>query len=131
VASEVENLEVLGRVSDDALSTYYASADAFLFTSKNGEAFPTLTMIESYASGTPVIASKLSEDPLGIQHGEDSIFVPPGDPEELTKSIQNMANNPSRLSSMGACGRETAEEYFSLRSRIDRLEACYRSLSSR
>ncbi|RDZ63868.1 hypothetical protein C5B90_12205 [Haloferax sp. Atlit-12N] len=131
VASEVHNLEVLGRVSDDALSSYYASADAFLFTSKSGEAFPTLTMIESYASGTPVVASELSENPLGIQDGKDSIFIPPGNPEELTKSIQKMASNPSRLASMGDCARETAEEYFSLRSRIDRLEDCYRSLSSR
>jgi glycosyltransferase involved in cell wall biosynthesis len=131
VAEEVENMEVLGRVDDDTLTRYYASSDAFIFTSKSGEAFPTLTMIESYASGTPVIASELSENPLGIEDGKDSILISPGESGELAKSIQSLANNPDRLPLMSDNARETAEKHFSLRSRIDRLESCYRSLSSR
>jgi glycosyltransferase involved in cell wall biosynthesis len=123
-----ESIEVIGKLSDEELAIHYAAADAFLFTSKGGEAFPTLTMIESYASGTPVIASKLAEDPIGVQNGVNSILVEPGNAKQLEKAIIELASNEKQLSNMSTQARKTAEEYFSIEDRIDQIESCYRSL---
>jgi glycosyltransferase involved in cell wall biosynthesis len=122
------NVEVLGKLSDDELAECYATADAFVFTSKSGEAFPTLTMIEAYASGTPVIASELAPDPVGVRDGENTILVEPGRPDELAGAIGRLATEPELMAEMGAEARKTAEQVFAIERRIDRLESCYESL---
>lgn len=129
-AKESSNMEVLGELSDEALAGYYAAADCFVFTSKSGEAFPTLTIIEALASGTPVVASRLAPDPVGIEEGKNSILVEPGDPEELTEAIKELVTESDRLSKMGIQARQTAEEHFSIESRVDQLEAYYKSIVS-
>jgi glycosyltransferase involved in cell wall biosynthesis len=127
-AQSNRNMEVLGELSDDELAECYAAADAFLFTSKSGEAFPTLTMIEAYASGTPVVASELARDPVGVRDGKNTILVKPGSPEELAAAIRRLATEPELVAEMGAEARKTAERVFAIERRIDRLESCYESL---
>jgi glycosyltransferase involved in cell wall biosynthesis len=121
-------LEYVGRVSEEELPEFYATADGFLFTSRSGEAFPTLTMMEAYASGTPVVASDLVAEPMGVTDGTNSVLVEPGNPDELAHAIADLAANQEQLDRMGRSSRETAERRFSIEDRIDRLETCYESL---
>ncbi len=127
-AQRVGNMDVLGRISDEELAEYYAAADVFLFTSKSGEAFPTLTMMEAYASGTPVIASKLSENTIGVENTTNSILTDPGNPKMLKEAIIELATAKNRLSQMSNNARESAEQYFSIESKIDKLETHYKSV---
>jgi len=131
VKAATRNIDILkyrGRISDEKLPRYYSAADGFIFTSKSGEAFPTLTMMEAYASGTPVISSKLTDDPVGIKDGENSVLVKPDDSDELAQAIAKLAEDRDQLQSMSKQARETAVRYFSLEDRIDRLEKCYSSM---
>ncbi|MFH5801164.1 glycosyltransferase family 4 protein [Haladaptatus sp. CMAA 1911] len=128
VASEHDNVEYLGSLSDKELKEYYSAADVFLFTSKSGEAFPTLTMIEAYASGTPVIASSLSKAPDGVEVGDNTILVSPNDENELIDALTTLAHNQTQLDRMSIEARTSAEQYFSIKSRIDRLESLYESV---
>ncbi|MFC4988878.1 glycosyltransferase family 4 protein [Saliphagus infecundisoli] len=128
-ANTLDCLEFYGKVTDSKLKRYYAAADGFLFTSKSGEAFPTLTIMEACASGTPVIASKLSEKAPGMTDGENCVLVEPGDADELVEGIVECANNPKKVAIMSQKARESAEQHFAIESRIDRLEECYRSVS--
>lgn len=129
-AKKVDNMETLGRVSDDELIGYYAASDAFLFTSKSGEAFPTLTMIEAYASGTPVIGSKIGKNSKIVKNGWNSILVEPDNSNQLTTAIKKLATDDRKLSEMRTRARNSAEQYLSINSRIDRLESHYESLVS-
>ena len=129
-AKKFECMETMGNLSDSELANCYAVADVFLFTSKSGEAFPTLTMIEALSSGTPVIASKLVENPIGIKEGENSTLFEPDNAKELGEAITELAKNSQHLSKMGKNARETAVNQFSIEDRIDRLESCYESLTS-
>lgn len=122
------NIEVLGKLSNNDLAECYASADAFLFTSKSGEAFPTLTMIESFSSGTPVIASRLSEDAVGVYENQNTVLYDPGDSNELARIIRRLAGDVNRLKKMGRVARMTAIEEFSIESKIDQLESVYHRL---
>jgi glycosyltransferase involved in cell wall biosynthesis len=130
IARGTGNVEIMGTLSDDELADCYAASDAFVFTSKSGEAFPTLTMIEALSSGTPVIASRLTENPIGIKEGKNSILFEPGNAEELKKAITELATDSQHLSKMGENARETAINEFSIEDRIDTLESCYVSLTS-
>lgn len=129
-AQIVSNMEVLGELSDDELAGCYAAADCFLFTSKGGEAFPTLTMIEAFASGTPVIASNLGNSLFGVNDGKNSILVEPGNSEELIEAIKKLVAEENRLAQMGRHARKTAERHFSIESKIDQLEMQYQSIIS-
>lgn len=126
-AARRSNLESLGRLSDDVLAGCYAAADAVLFTSKWGEAFPTLTMLEAYASGTPVVASRLASAPPGVDAGESTVFVDPGEVDDVVEAVAALATEPARLAEMGRDARAAAIRQFSIESRIDRLESAYRS----
>ena len=127
-AKDSQTLRYIGSLSEDELLKYYATADAFLFTSKSGEAFPTLTMMEAYASGTPVVTSNLVQEPIGVADGRNSILIEPDNSDELARAIVNLSADKQRLIQMGTEARETAERFFSIEDRIDRLENCYESL---
>ncbi|GCF15397.1 hypothetical protein Harman_33320 [Haloarcula mannanilytica] len=125
MAEKTGNLEIFGRLTDQKLSHCYASADAFIFPSKTGEAFPTLTMMESYASGTPVIASDLVDEPIGVKES-NTILIPPNDPEELADAMIKLANDKPLLNRMSKNARKSAEHHFSIESKVDQLEKLYK-----
>jgi glycosyltransferase involved in cell wall biosynthesis len=122
------DVEVLGELKSERLPTYYATADVFLFTSLGGDAFPTLTMLEAYASGTAVIASKIDSDPPAIGDDAEGIFVEPGSVKDLTDAIITLATDPELVSSMGKRARATIERSFTIEDRINQLEWYYESL---
>ncbi|WP_435349138.1 glycosyltransferase family 4 protein [Haloarchaeobius sp. HRN-SO-5] len=128
IAQKTKNMEIMGRLTDNELASCYAAADAFVFTSKSGEAFPTLTMIEALSSGTPVIASELAENPIGVRDRTNSILFEPGDAGGLINAITEMATDRNHLPKMSEKAREAAEKQFSIEDRIDQLEMSYESL---
>lgn len=126
-AAELSTVEAMGHLEEDALAECYATADSVLFTSKSGEAFPTLTMLEAYASGTPVIATRLAALPEGLEDNVNTLLIEPEDVSGLIDAIVELAADEKRRARMGREAREAATRYFSIESRIDRLESAYES----
>lgn len=125
-ATELTSVEYLGAVGDDALARLYAAADAFLFTSKHGEAFPTLSMLEAYASGTPVVAADLRPEHGDFGAGDHTVLVEPDSPRELIAAVRTLAARPDRRTAMGEAARRLAEREYDIDDRIDRLVSHYR-----
>ncbi|MCU0490676.1 MAG: glycosyltransferase family 4 protein, partial [Chloroflexaceae bacterium] len=98
-----------GRVSDDDLPNYYRSADVTVLPSVTmGEAFG-LVLVESFACGTPVIASNLPGVRTVVQHGQDGLLVAPGEAAALADAIQQLCQHPDRGATMGQRGRQRVE----------------------
>jgi glycosyltransferase involved in cell wall biosynthesis len=121
-----ENVVELGRVEDQqALSAWYAAADAVLLTSKK-ETFSMVT-VESLCCGTPVVGSAVGGIPEIIVDGETGFLVPlqaksetdfdPVSPEAFQKDFAEKLNrfltNPDLAKKMGEASRKRAVSVFS------------------
>lgn len=81
-----ENIEFLGRVSDDELSGLYANARAFIVAQKD-EDFG-MTPIEAAAYGTPTIAYKAEGYLESVIDGKTGLFFDEPTAESLSSAIK-------------------------------------------
>jgi glycosyltransferase involved in cell wall biosynthesis len=114
-----------GRVSEEDLPRYYRLADLTVLPSTTmGEAFG-LVLVESLASGTPVIATNLPGVRTVVNHGIDGLLVEPGDPVALAKALEWMLSDDQRRQAMGTGGRAKVEACYDWTHIGERLEAIY------
>jgi glycosyltransferase involved in cell wall biosynthesis len=85
-------------------------------------------IMEAMASSLPVIASKVGGIPELVQHGDNGLLVPPGDPESLARAIMQLMENPETLRQMGIRGRKRVEEKFTRDRKVMETEELCRTL---
>lgn len=79
-------VKFLGRLAEERLPLCYAAADCFVLPSRTLECFG-LTVLESFATGTPVIAARVAAIPeLAQIQGNDWLFEP-GSAAELAERM--------------------------------------------
>ncbi|WP_203229184.1 glycosyltransferase family 4 protein [Halobellus captivus] len=115
-----------GRVSDESIPRFYASAGVFVLPSV-WEGHP-LTLLEAWAASSPVIASSVEGIEEFVDHDETGYLVPPESPEELTNAIRHVLKNPDRAQEWGKNARELVENQYSWEGVADRTYNLYRDL---
>jgi len=98
-----------GVLRGEKLWRAFASADVFCMPSDS----ETLgfVVLESMASGVPVIGAKAGGIPDLITEGETGFLVPPGDSDLISQHIQMLKADKQRLQRMGRQGRSFAERF--------------------
>jgi len=92
-----------GMQSQQALASYYASADLFLFPSTT-ETFGNVT-IEALASGTAVLAFNTAAAADWVQHEGNGWLVPVNDEMAFLQVATDLACRPQRIAQAGALAR--------------------------
>lgn len=88
----------LGFLPRADIPTFYSTIDAFLMTS-SVEGGP-LTVLESMACGTPVVATRVGLVPDVVRDGMNGFSAPVGAVEELTEGLRKLAQSASLRESM-------------------------------
>lgn len=102
-----------GSVSDDELPRYYASVDLCTLPSLDeSEAFG-IALLEAFASGKPVIATRIRGVRSVVRNGIDGILVAPGSRKELADALVVLLHDSEKRRIMGASARQRAVESFS------------------
>ncbi|MFC8682666.1 glycosyltransferase [Microbacterium ureisolvens] len=107
---------------------YFASADIYVLPSVD-EPFG-LTMLESLAVGTPVVAA--SDAPLGVELnslGLADLFD--GTPENLADVIDNLASDTNRRAEIARMSAKRIDEFWGTETMAGRLEEIYEEVLSR
>jgi phosphatidylinositol alpha-mannosyltransferase len=116
-----------GRVSDEDLPSYYASADVFVSPSTGGES-QGIVLLEALAAGVPIVASDIAGHRTVITNGVDGVLIPPADHEQLAWAICHLLNEPKEIERLRMKARERAEA-FSWPRVAGMIEHYYRELT--
>jgi phosphatidyl-myo-inositol alpha-mannosyltransferase len=100
----------VGRVSDEELPSYYASADVFVAPNTGGES-QGIVLLEALAAGAPTIASDIPGFRTVIRDSVEGILVPPSDHEQLAWAICHLLGDRDEQARLRALGLVRAESY--------------------
>ncbi len=87
-----------------------------------------LTLIESFAHGRPVIASRIGGMTEIVTDGIDGHLVHPGDAEQLRERMLWMAEHLTQAREMGLAGRRKVETHFNSQNHYQKLISVYRKV---
>ncbi len=87
-----------------------------------------LTLIESFAHGRPVIASRIGGMTEIVTDGIDGHLVHPGDAEQLRERMLWMAEHLTQAREMGLAGRRRVETHFSPENHYQKLISVYQKV---
>jgi len=121
--------EFLGfRPREDILEVV-GNADVQVIPSECYEGFP-IVVLEAYACGTPILASRIGSLDEIVVEGESGIKFEPGNPGDLAKKLNGLVADRSRLHAMRPKARALFEEnYTADQSYIKLLEIYHRALA--
>ncbi len=114
----------LGRLDAPTLQREIRSAAAVALPARWYENQPMI-VLESFASGRPVVASDLGGLPELIEPGVNGDLVPANDAVALAEALDALVGNPAHAHAMGVAARSDAERRFSAEVHLRGLEAMY------
>jgi glycosyltransferase involved in cell wall biosynthesis len=88
------------------------------------ENFPR-TLVEAFASGLPVIASRIGALADIVRDGQTGLLFEPGNPHDLAGKMAWALANPERMTEMGRHARAQYEAEFSADVNYGRLIEIY------
>lgn len=119
-----DKIEFLGFVSGEEKTRLISQALCMVVPSEWYEPFG-LSVIESMALGTPVIASRIGGLPEMVEHQETGLLFTAGDAEELAQQILTIYGDPELTKAMSKAAIETARVRFSKETHLKELMAIY------
>ena len=109
---KLENVHLLGFKQGSELRKLLAEALCVVVPSEWYENCP-MSVVESFASGTPVIGYNIGGIPELIEIGVDGFIFEPGNARELASQVRWMQINAGEAQEMGMQGRQLVHEKFS------------------
>jgi phosphatidylinositol alpha-mannosyltransferase len=109
-ASLRRHVDLIGLVSDADKPRVYASGDVYCAPNTHGESFG-IVLIESMATGTPVVASDLEAFRRVLDEGRAGVLVPVSDPAALAAALAALLDDPDRRRALAEVGRRTVQQY--------------------
>ena len=87
-----------------------------------------VSAIESLASGTPVVATRVGGVPDVVTDGVDGFLVEPRDVEAAADRLAELARDPGLRARLGEAGRANAHERYSVERLVEDVDRLYRAL---
>lgn len=103
---------------------HLSSASYLLLPSACYEGFPR-TLVEAYACGVPVIASRHGSLRELVDEGKTGLLFDPGKPQELAACIEWAQAHPDRMLEMGRAARQVYEERYTPEQNMRELMVIY------
>jgi len=89
-----------------------------------------MTVLEAYACGKPVIASKIDGLKNLVKNEETGLLFEPGNVEQLMKSMLLLLNDQNKAEKIGLRGKQLVKENFTIEKTVDKFEVVYREIAA-
>jgi phosphatidylinositol alpha-mannosyltransferase len=123
-----DGVDVLGFLSQDALTAELVAAKALVAPSLGGESFG-MVLTRAFACATPVVASDISGY-RGVMEPEAGLLVAPGDPAALAAAVVTLLGDEREREELGRAARAIAVERYSWDTIAQRLVEIYEPLAA-
>jgi glycosyltransferase involved in cell wall biosynthesis len=123
----VGNVALVGPLYGHDKVKFLQEADVFVFPTYHPEGLP-YTILESLASGTPVITSRVAGIPDIVLDRVHGIMVNTKDPADVVKAIHELAESPDALRVMSKCCIERAMQEYGLERLAERFGNLYEAV---
>lgn len=87
-----------------------------------------IAVLEAWAAGRPVVASRVGGIPGFVRDGADALLVEPGDASALSGALARVLEEPGLAGALARVGRTRAADEFDWDRCADRLAALYREV---
>jgi len=123
-------VEFVDELNANELSNLLSKAQLFVVPSLWYENLPNV-ILESYACGTPVLASDLGSLTECVEDGETGYLFRPGDAGSLAERLEYCLDHPQQVACMAQKARQVAEEVYSPPRHVAMLEELFNELLGR
>ena len=106
---QLKKVSFVGKVPQSQIAALYDEADIYL-TSPNIDNMP-LSLLESFASGLPVVATKVGGIPYILTNGETGLLVECGDHEAMAAKAMALLNDPQLADRLVENGHSQCRNY--------------------
>jgi glycosyltransferase involved in cell wall biosynthesis len=117
-------VEFLGMLAHDRVMEQLRHAELLVLPSECHEVFG-LAVIEAYACGTPVVASRTGGLAEIVNPGISGYTFNPGDPDDLAEKVMDLTRDPLRKKAFRGQARMEFEKKFDAGSNFDMLLHIY------
>jgi L-malate glycosyltransferase len=111
LASELSlrNVTFAGRVAPGEIHRFYAAADIYV-QAPSIDNMP-LSVLEAFASGSPVVSTDVGGVPAILTHGVHGLLARDGDHAALAAQVITLLEQPERARRLAAAARESCARY--------------------
>ncbi len=99
-----------GYISDNEKPRYFASSHVFCAPATGSESMG-IVLLESMASGVPVVASNIQGYTTVVTSGVDGLLTPPRDSERLANAVSSLLGNESLRQRLIYAGLQKVRDY--------------------
>jgi glycosyltransferase involved in cell wall biosynthesis len=124
IRENLSNVVFKGTLSREQTVQAIKEARFLIFSSEWYETFG-LTMVEAFASGVPVICSKMGAMQEIVDHGRTGFHFTPGDSQDLADKVEWAWNNRDHMRKMGQEARREYENKYTAEKNYPRLMEIY------
>ena len=124
--SHISTVRLDGRLPREKLLTVLQGAKVLIVPSNCYENFP-MAIVEAYACGTPVIASRLGAMAEIVKDGRTGLHFTPGDADDLSRKVEWAWSHPDELREMGRNARAEYDVKYTAESNYAMLMDVYRN----
>lgn len=98
-----------GTLDRDAMAALYATADVSLNPSLTDNS-PN-SVLESMASGVPVVSTDVGGVPFILEHGRTGLLVPPGDAQAMAAALYRLLTDEALWQSLATASQAEVQRY--------------------
>jgi glycosyltransferase involved in cell wall biosynthesis len=118
-----DRFDLVGEVTGLRRDELFRKADCFILPS-HAEGMP-ITILEAFALGLPVVATRVGAVPEVIEHDKNGLLVEPGDVDGIAGALSRLAASSELRKRLGKAGLEDAKRRFSAERWVEELRMIY------
>lgn len=127
---KLDRVSLLGQLAHEEIFSLVKGARFLIFPSEWYEAFGCV-VIEAFACGVPVIASRLGAMAEIVDDGRTGLHFTPGDPHDLAEKVEWAWTHPKRVEEMGREARAEFEAKYTAQRNYEMLNNIYQTAIER
>ena len=106
----LDDIQFIGKVSQEDLPRYYRTATIFTAPSTGSESFGII-LLEAMAAGVSIVASDIAGYRSVLTQSKEGLLIEPENELAIAQAVTGLLDNPQLRTSMAAKGQYTAQQY--------------------